>query len=111
MIGKVCGTANWPGAERLRFYRERKGTMTYTRRIAEKLNKWAKEKDTSFDKYDVKIISKLLVCNPDERMIAKVYCKGVVLNQSLLVSNLGTTDTRYCNNSEFAQESWASECN
>ena len=46
-----------------------------------------------------------------EKMIAKVYCKGVVLNQSLLVSNLGTTDTRYCNNSEFAQESWASECN
>ena len=46
-----------------------------------------------------------------ERMVAKVYCKGVVLNQSLLVSNLGTTDTRYCNNSEFAQESWASECN
>jgi len=46
-----------------------------------------------------------------ERMVAKVYCKGVVLNQSLLVSNLGTIDTRYCNNSEFAQESWASECN
>ena len=46
-----------------------------------------------------------------ERMIAKVYCKGVVLNQSLLVSNLGTIDTRYCNMSEFAQESWARECN
>ncbi len=45
-----------------------------------------------------------------ERMIAKVYCKGVVLNQSLLVSNLGTIDTRYCNMSEFAQESWASGC-
>jgi len=46
-----------------------------------------------------------------DRMVAKVYCKGVVLNQSLLVSNLGTIDTRYCNTSEFAQESWASECN
>lgn len=46
-----------------------------------------------------------------DRMVAKVYCKGVILNQSLLVSNLGIIDTRYCNNSEFAQESWASECN
>jgi len=45
-----------------------------------------------------------------DRMIAKVYCQGVVLNQSLLVSNLGTIDTRYCNTSEFAQESWASDC-
>ena len=44
-------------------------------------------------------------------MVAKVYCKGVVLNQSLLVSNLGTVDTRYCNYSEFAQESWVSDCN
>lgn len=46
-----------------------------------------------------------------DKMIAKVYCKGVVLNQSLLVSNLGTIDSRYCKSSEFALESWASECN
>jgi endonuclease YncB( thermonuclease family) len=45
-----------------------------------------------------------------ERMIAKVYCKGVVLNQSLLVSNLGTIDTIFCKNSEFSGESWAKDC-
>ncbi len=46
-----------------------------------------------------------------DRMIAKIICTGTNLNQSLLTSNHGTIDGRYCNNSEFAEESWASACN
>jgi micrococcal nuclease len=45
-----------------------------------------------------------------DRTIAKITCKGINLNQSLLTSNHGTIDTIYCNNSEFSEESWASEC-
>ena len=45
-----------------------------------------------------------------DRTIAKITCKGINLNQSLLVSNHGTINTIYCNNSEFSEESWASEC-
>jgi len=45
-----------------------------------------------------------------DKTIAKITCKGINLNQSLLASNHGTIDTTYCNNSEFSEESWASEC-
>ena len=45
-----------------------------------------------------------------DETIAKITCKGINLNQSLLASNHGTIDTTYCNSSEFSEESWASEC-
>ena len=45
-----------------------------------------------------------------DKTIAKITCKGINLNQSLLTSNHGTIDARYCNSSEFSEESWASEC-
>jgi micrococcal nuclease len=45
-----------------------------------------------------------------DRTIAKITCKGINLNQSLLTSNHGTIDTTYCNNSEFSEEPWASKC-
>lgn len=47
-----------------------------------------------------------------DRTIAKITCKGINLNQSLLTSNHGTIDSVYCKNSEFSKESWAvNECN
>ena len=45
-----------------------------------------------------------------DRTIAKITCKGINLNQSILASNHGTIDTIHCNNSEFSEESWANEC-
>jgi micrococcal nuclease len=45
-----------------------------------------------------------------DKTIAKITCKGINLNQSLLASNHGTMDIRYCNSSEFSEESWANEC-
>ena len=45
-----------------------------------------------------------------DKTIAKITCKGINLNQSLLASNYGTIDTTYCNSSEFSEESWAIEC-
>ena len=45
-----------------------------------------------------------------DRTIAKITCKGINLNQSLLTSNHGTIDTIYCSNSEFSEEPWASKC-
>ena len=45
-----------------------------------------------------------------DKTTAKITCKGINLNQSLLASNHGTIDTIHCNNSEFSEESWASEC-
>ena len=44
------------------------------------------------------------------RITAQVYCNGASLNESLIESNHGTIDSMYCT-SEFAQESWARECN
>ena len=43
--------------------------------------------------------------------MAKITCKGINLNQSLLISNHGAIDMIYCKNSEFSEESWASACN
>ena len=45
-----------------------------------------------------------------ERMIAKVYCKGLNLNGEMIINGYAVVDLQYCNNSEFAQESWASQC-
>ena len=44
------------------------------------------------------------------RTVAKVYCNGLNLNGEMVINGHATIDTRYCNNSEFAQESWASQC-
>ena len=45
-----------------------------------------------------------------DRMIAKVYCKGLNLNGEMIINNHALVDTRYCDSSEFAQESWALQC-
>ena len=45
-----------------------------------------------------------------DKTIAKITCKGINLNQSLLTNNHGTIETTYCNSSEFSEELWASEC-
>ena len=45
-----------------------------------------------------------------DRMIAKIYCKGLNLNGEMIINDHATVDTRYCDSSEFAQESWASQC-
>ena len=42
--------------------------------------------------------------------IAKVYCNGLNLNGEMVINDHATIDIRYCKNSEFAQESWASQC-
>ncbi len=44
-----------------------------------------------------------------DRLIARVICGGVVLNESLLESGHAVIDTRFCNVSEFASEAWAKE--
>ena len=43
--------------------------------------------------------------------MAKITCRGINLNQSLLISNYGAIDMIYCKNSEFSEESWARACN
>ena len=45
-----------------------------------------------------------------EMMIAKVYCKGLNLNGEMIINDHAIIDVQYCNSSEFAQESWASQC-
>lgn len=46
-----------------------------------------------------------------DRMVAVVYCNGVNLNAILLEElvefDLASIDTRYCDDSEFADEDWA----
>ncbi len=44
------------------------------------------------------------------RIIAQVTCNGVNLNDRLVEGGHGTINTRFCGTSEFAEESWASEC-
>ena len=46
-----------------------------------------------------------------DAMMAKITCKGINLNHSLLTSNHGIIDTSSCKYSEFSEESWAAECN
>ena len=62
--------------------------------------------------------SKLIIDEDDKQMqgsygrvIAKVTCNGMNLNEYLIESEHGSIDTIFCNTSEFAQESWAKECN
>lgn len=43
------------------------------------------------------------------RMISKVYCQDKILNAELLNAGLATIDTRFCNESEFANEGWAQQ--
>ena len=45
-----------------------------------------------------------------ERMIAKVCCRGLNLNGEMIINEHAIVDIRYCDSSEFAQESWASQC-
>ncbi len=40
-------------------------------------------------------------------IIGVVYCNGMNLNQELLDSGLGNFETRFCNSSKFAGDSWA----
>jgi micrococcal nuclease len=58
--------------------------------------------------------SKIIIDEDDEQMdgsygriIAKVTCNGINLNDRLLEGGHGTIDTRYCADSEFAFENWA----
>lgn len=44
-----------------------------------------------------------------DRLIARVICGGVVLNEALLESGHAVIDTRFCDVSEFASEAWAKE--
>ncbi|MBI3116267.1 MAG: thermonuclease family protein [Thaumarchaeota archaeon] len=41
------------------------------------------------------------------RIVAVVYCSGVNLNEMILKANLASIDTRFCDVSEFANETWA----
>ena len=46
----------------------------------------------------------------DEEVIAKVYCRSLNLNGEMIINGHATLDMQYCDKSEFAQESWASQC-
>lgn len=41
-----------------------------------------------------------------DRIIGKLYCEGKLLNEKLLEYDLAAIDTRFCNVSEYANESW-----
>jgi len=41
------------------------------------------------------------------RIIGVVYCNDMILNKELLDADLGYLDSRFCNSSEFASDSWA----
>ena len=53
--------------------------------------------------------------NPEgpNRIIGVVYCNDMILNKELLDTNLGYLSSRFCESSEFANESWAQKhgCN
>ena len=58
--------------------------------------------------------SKVLVDEDDgqtpeghSRIIGVVYCNDMILNKELLDADLGYLDSRFCNSSEFANDSWA----
>lgn len=44
------------------------------------------------------------------RWVAKVYCKGMNLNEELIENNLGEIDESFCGRSEFSAENWAAAC-
>ncbi len=57
--------------------------------------------------------SKAIVDEDDEqtggsygRIIAKIYCNDIILNEALVSKGLGTIDKRFCTKSEFAGENW-----
>lgn len=41
------------------------------------------------------------------RILGVIYCNGLNLNEELLDSGLGYLSTRFCNTSEFSNDSWA----
>lgn len=41
------------------------------------------------------------------RIVAKITCNGIILNEDILESDLGTISTTFCSTSEFSKESWA----
>ena len=41
------------------------------------------------------------------RIIGVVYCNDMNLNEELLDANLGYLESRFCDSSEFANDSWA----
>jgi|CXWL01.1.fsa_nt_gi endonuclease YncB( thermonuclease family) len=41
------------------------------------------------------------------RTVAKIYCNGFILNESILEKGLGKISTNFCSKSEFASEPWA----
>lgn len=45
-----------------------------------------------------------------ERIIAVVYCQNKNLNAELISNKLGNIDTRFCLESKFSNEDWASGC-
>ncbi len=42
-----------------------------------------------------------------DRIVAAIYCNKITLNNELLTNKHATINQRYCNVSEFANESWA----
>ena len=44
------------------------------------------------------------------KVIAKVYCKSLNINGEMIINGHAMIDRQNCGNSEFAQESWASQC-
>jgi len=45
-----------------------------------------------------------------DRTVGLVYCQNKKLNAELVSNNLGKIDTRFCLESEFSNEEWASDC-
>jgi micrococcal nuclease len=43
------------------------------------------------------------------RTIAQLTCNGINLNAKLISNGYGEIDTRYCDDSEFSEESWAAK--
>lgn len=43
------------------------------------------------------------------RIIAKVYCKGILLNEKILENKHGTINSDFCSKSEFQNEAWATK--
>ena len=41
------------------------------------------------------------------RIIGMIYCNDMILNSELLDADLGYTEFRFCDSSEFANDSWA----
>ncbi|MGQ0605785.1 MAG: thermonuclease family protein [Candidatus Nitrosotenuis sp.] len=41
------------------------------------------------------------------RTLAKIYCDGKSLNEALVANGFGYIDTKFCSQSEFAEEEWS----